>query len=236
MEKLLGLVRAAVDHYGMIEEGDRIAAAVSGGGDSLALLWALARLRDFYPKRFELLAVTLDHGYGNTDGNYSEIQKLCDGLGVEYVVRRTELWKLIFEDRKEKNPCALCARMRRGILHNISKEHGCNRVALGHHADDAAETFLMNLLSGGTLSCFSPVTYLSRKALYVIRPLVFAHKSDVQRAVRRLALPVVESGCPADGRTNREEMKKLLAELEKRFPGLRGGIVGALQRAHLDNW
>ena len=156
MKKLLSLVRAAVDRYDMIDDGDKIAVGVSGGKDSLALLYALARLRSFYPKHFEVIAITLDYRFGGMDGDYSEIQKLCDSLDVKYIVKKTDLWDVIFNIRKEKNPCSLCAKMRRGILHDTAKEYGCNKIALGHNYDDAVETFVMNLFNEGRIGCFSP--------------------------------------------------------------------------------
>lgn len=236
MKKLLSLVRAAVDKYNMIDEGDKIAVGVSGGKDSLALLYAMAQLRSFYPKQFDIAAITLDYRFYNQNGNYSKIAELCEGLGVQYVVKSTDLWQVIFETRKETNPCSLCAKMRRGILHDTAKELGCNKIALGHHLDDAAETFMMNLTSGGRIGCFSPVSYLSRKDLYLIRPMVFAFEKDIIRAANSLNLPVVKSNCPADGATNRQSTKELLLRLEKSYPGLREKIIGALQRRGIDNW
>lgn len=236
MKKLLSLVRAAVDKYNMIDEGDKIAVGVSGGKDSLALLYAMARLKCFYPKHFDIVAITLDYRFHNQDGDYSEIKELCVSLGVQYVIKPTELWQVIFETRKEENPCSLCAKMRRGILHDTAKELGCNKIALGHHLDDAAETFIMNLTSGGRISCFSPVSYLSRKDLYLIRPMVFAFEKDVLKAVNSLSLPIVKSKCPVDGVTNRQKTKHLLSSLEKDYPGLRKKIVGALELGHIDNW
>lgn len=236
MKKLLSLIRAAVDKYNMIDEGDRIAIGVSGGKDSVALLCAMARLKSFYPKNFDIVAVTLDYRFYNEDEDYSKIQELCDSLGVQYVIKPTELWQVIFETRKEENPCSLCAKMRRGILHDTAKELGCNKIALGHHLDDAAETFMMNLTNGGRIGCFSPVSYLSRKDLYLIRPMVFAYEKDVIKAVNSFDLPIVKSKCPADGVTNRQNTKELLCSLEKTYPGLRQKIVGALQRGNIDNW
>ena len=164
MKKLLSLTRAAVDKYNMIEAGDKIAVGVSGGKDSLALLYALAKLRDFYPKPFSLVAITLDYQFNGIAEDYTAIEALCKKLQVEYIVRRTNLWEVIFKTRKEKNPCSLCAKMRRGLLHDTAVANGCNKVAFGHHLDDAAETFLMNLLNGGKIGCFSPVSYLSNKS------------------------------------------------------------------------
>lgn len=236
MKKLLSLTRAAVDKYNMIEAGDKIAVGVSGGKDSLALLYVLAKLRDFYPKPFSLLAVTLDYQFNGVAEDYAGIEALCKELKVEYIVRRTNLWEVIFETRKEKNPCSLCAKMRRGLLHDTAVANGCNKVALGHHLDDAAETFLMNLLNGGNIGCFSPVSYLSNKKLYLIRPLIFAYEKDVAAAARRAELPVVKSRCPMDKGSNRQSMKELLDALEKDYPAVRKKIVGALERSHIDNW
>lgn len=236
MKKLLSLTRAAVDKYNMIEAGDKIAVGVSGGKDSLALLYALAKLRDFYPKPFSLVAITLDYQFNGVAEDYTEIEALCKELKVKYIVRRTNLWEVIFETRKEKNPCSLCAKMRRGLLHDTAVANGCNKVALGHHLDDAAETFLMNLLNGGKIGCFSPVSYLSNKKLYLIRPLIFAYEKDVAAAARRANLPVVKSRCPMDKVSNRQNMKDLLRSLEKDYPAVRKKIVGALERSHIDSW
>ena len=236
MQELLSLMRAAVEKYDMIEDDDRIAVGVSGGKDSVALLTGLAMLRRFYPKKFEVVAVTLDYRFNNEDGDFSAVSELCDKLGVEYVVKKTDLYNVIFIDRKEKNPCSLCARMRRGILHDAAKELSCNKIALGHHLDDAAETFMMNLLQGGTIGYFSPVSYLSRKDLTLIRPLVFAREKDIVSAVRKENLPVVKSKCPADKVTKREEMKSLLASLSEEYPNVQERIVGAMEKAHTDKW
>lgn len=236
MKKLLSLTRAAVDKYNMIEAGDKIAVGVSGGKDSLALLYALAKLRDFYPKPFSLVAITLDYQFNGVAEDYTEIEALCKELKVKYIVRRTNLWEVIFETRKEKNPCSLCAKMRRGLLHDTAVANGCNKVALGHHMDDAAETFLMNLLNGGKIGCFSPISYLSNKKLYLIRPLIFAYEKDVAAAARRANLPVVKSRCPMDKVSNRQNMKDLLRSLEKDYPAVRKKIVGALERSHIDSW
>lgn len=236
MKRILSLCRAAVDKYHMIEEGDRIAVGVSGGKDSLVLLYALSRLRSFYPKHFEVVAITLDYQFGGIPGEFSEVAALCETLHVEYIVKPTNLWKAIFVTRQEKNPCSLCAKMRRGILHDAAKANGCNKVALGHHLDDAAETFMINLLRGGQIGCFSPVSYLSNKDLYLIRPLVFASEKEVDAAARRCNLPIVKSKCPADKVTERQTVKELLQTLEKDYPALRKKIVGALERSEIDGW
>ena len=236
MQKIMGEMRAAIERYEMVSSGDRIAVGVSGGKDSLALLCGMARLRDYYPQPFEVVALTADPCFGGQETDYSPIASLCASLGVEYHLRRTRLGEIIFEERKEKNPCSLCARMRRGILHNMAKEAGCNKLALGHHFDDAVQTFFMNLFYGGKLSCFSPKTYLSRKDLWMIRPLIFTEEASIRAAARRNAFPVVKSACPADGATSRQDTATLLANLEQQFPDLRSKAMGAMQRTHLSGW
>ena len=236
MQELAGRVRAAADRYRMISPGDRIAVGVSGGKDSLALLCLLAELRRYYPAPFTLTALSADPCFGGVQSDYSGIAELCRRLEVPFFVRRTALGKIIFEERREKNPCSLCARMRRGILHNMAKEQSCNKLALGHHFDDAVETFFMNLFNGGSLSCFAPKTYLSRKDLWVIRPLVFCEERDLSSLARRCHLPVVKSRCPADGNTERQRIKERIASLEGDYPDLRAKVMGALQRAGRNGW
>lgn len=229
-------MRCAIERYNMIENGDRIAVAVSGGKDSVALLDALGEMRRFLGKEYELEAVTLDPRFNEKSTDFSEITELCNRLGIRHTVKRTDMMKIIFDDRKESNPCSLCARMRRGILHDMAKELNCNKIALGHHQDDAAETFIMNLFLGGRISCFSPVSYLSRKDLHMIRPMIFATEKDVESAVRHRNLPIVKSPCPMDKITYRQKTKNLLSELEEEYPLLRKKITGALQRDHIDRW
>lgn len=236
MQQLMSYIRSACEKYNMIEDGDKIAVGVSGGKDSVALLYALSMMRIFYPKKYNIVAVILDPCFDYIPCDYSEIEELCEKLNVEYIIKRTELWKVIFEDRKEKNPCSLCARMRRGILHDIAKENGCNKLALGHHMDDAAETFMMNLLSGAVLGCFSPVSYLSRKNLYLIRPMIFAREKDVIRAVKHENLPIVKSKCPADKKTNREEIKNMLKSMSEFSGDPVPKIISAMQKANIDKW
>lgn len=236
MQKIMGEMRAAMERYEMVESGDRIAVGVSGGKDSLVLLSGLASLRAYYPKPFEVVALTIDPCFGGKQADFSPISALCSSMQVEYHVRRSRLGDIIFEERKEKNPCSLCARMRRGILHNMAKEAGCNKLALGHHFDDAVQTFFMNLFYGGKLSCFSPKTYLSRKDLWMVRPLIFTEEAAIRSAARRHALPVVKSACPADGVTSRQDTALLISNLEHQFPDLRAKVMGAMQRSHLSNW
>ncbi len=236
MRWILSHTRAAVDDYKMIANGDKIAVGVSGGKDSLMLLKALCELKRFHSADFSIVAITLDMRFANQDGDYSAIQEMCDEYGVEYIIKRTDLYEIIFNIRKESNPCSLCARMRRGILHEVAKDNGCNKIALGHHLDDAAETFMMNLLIEGRIGCFAPVTYLSRRDITMIRPLVYVREKEVQRVAERLNLPVTESKCPADTKTKREDMKTLLKNLSVDYGDVHEKIVGALQRGEIDRW
>ena len=236
MQMMMSHMRSAMEKYNMVEDGDRIAVGLSGGKDSTAMLVALANMRRFYPKKYELVAISLDPCFGGVQTDFSPLEKLCEELDVEYIIKRTELGKIIFEVRQEKNPCSLCAKMRRGALHDAAKAAGCNKVALGHHMDDAAETFMMNLLNGGYIGCFSPVTYLSRKDIHVIRPMIFCRESEPARIVRRMELPVVKSRCPADGVTERESMKALLTGFEKKYGDIRSKIITALQNKEIDGW
>ena len=236
MEKLAGRVRAAVEKYGMIDKGDRIGVGVSGGKDSLFLLCALASLQRYYPQPFQLTAITADPCFGGREMDLGPIEELCRDWHIPYIIERTNLGRVIFEERQEENPCSLCARMRRGLLHNICIREGCNKIALGHHRDDAVQTFLMNLFYGGRLGCFSPKSYLSRKGITLIRPLVFCEEREIRNASIRMGLPVIKSGCPADGVTARQDTSELICQLEKVFPDLQAKLLGAMQRAGLDGW
>lgn len=244
IRRILSYARRAVDDYGMINEGDRVAVGVSGGKDSLALLCSLANLKKFYPVQFEIEAITLDPGFylagmGNAQdirNDYEKIAELCRQLNVNFTLVDTEIAKIIFEVRKEKNPCSLCARMRRGALHDTAKSLGCNKIALGHHFDDAVETFMMNLFNEGRVGCFSPVTYLDRKDITLIRPLVYVPEKDIRYFVNHSDLPVSHSPCPMDKTSDRENFKQMLSSLEKDNKGLKHRIFGAMQRAGIDGW
>ena len=233
-KRLLSFIRRGVDDYEMIREGDKIAVGVSAGKDSLTLLAGMAELRRFYPKKFELIAITIDMGFEGVD--FSPIQKFCDELGVEYHIVKSQIAKIVFDVRKEASPCSLCAKMRRGALHTAAKELGCNTVALGHHFDDVVETFMLNLFFEGRLGCFQPVTYLSRMDIRLIRPMIYMPEKDVRYFAKSAELPVVKSSCPADGNTQREEMKQLLARLDRENRGLRYRIFGAIQRGKIDGF
>lgn len=237
MQVILGAIRRAVADYDMIKLGDKIAVGVSGGKDSIALLAGLSRLSDIIGIPYDILAITIDPRFSGKNTDYSEIEKYCSENNIEYVIKRTELGEIIFNIRKEKNPCSLCSRMRHGMLHDIAVENGCNKIALGHNYDDAVETLVMNLFQGGRIGCFQPMTYLSRKDITMIRPLIYLTEKQVRKSVNSLGLPIVKSGCPVDGNTTREETKQFIAELEKtKYPKLRKKIFGALQKSGIDGW
>lgn len=225
LQKIMSYTRRAVDTYNMIEDGDRIAVGVSGGKDSLALLCALRGLQRFYPKKFEIVPINLYMGFPNETNEVS--RALCEELGLELKVIQSEIYAVVFEVRKEKHPCSLCANMRRGALHNAAKELGCNKLALGHHFDDAVETIIMNLFIEGRFDCFNPVTYLDRSDMTVIRPLLFATEKDVSHFVRACGITPVPKNCPADGITKREDAKRALNELERKDRGVKQRVFNA---------
>lgn len=234
MQHILGQVRRCVEDYHMIEAGDKVAVGVSGGKDSLLTLMALARLRDFYPLPFQVEAITLETG---TPGmSFDAVAELCRELEVPYTRIHVPVYQIVFEERKEKNPCSLCAKLRRGSLNTALTERGIHKIALGHHYDDAIETLLMNLLFEGRIGCFQPVTYLDRTDITQIRPLLYCQEADIRRMAAKLALPVVKNTCPMDGHSRRQEVKELLAELEQRYPDLKKKLFGAVQRYPLYGW
>lgn len=228
LQQLMSYVRRAIDDFQMIEDGDKIAVGISGGKDSLALLYALSGLRRFYPKKFEIYAVTVDLGFDNL--NLEKIEELCKELEVPYKIVKTDIAKIIFEDRKESNPCALCAKMRKGALNDAMKVLGCNKVAYAHHKDDVVITMLMSLIYEGRFHTFSPVTYLDRMDLTVIRPLMYMNEVDVIGFVNKYNVPVVKSPCPADGNTKREYITQLLKQLNRENPGVKERMFTAILR------
>lgn len=234
LQQLYSFTRRAIDDYEMIQAGDKIAIGISGGKDSLTLLYALAGLRRFYPNKFELYAVTVDLGFNNM--NFAKIQELCDQLEVPYHIVHTDIADIIFKQRKESNPCSLCAKMRKGALNNAMKEIGCNKIAYAHHKDDVIETMLMSLIFEGRFHSFSPKTYLDKTDLTVIRPLMYVNEADVIGFVHKYNLPVVKSACPADGYTKREYASELLDRLIKENPGVKERMFTAVVRGNLPGW
>lgn len=234
LQQVYSFVRKALDDYHMIDENDKIAIGISGGKDSLTLLYALSGLRRFYPKNFDIHAVTVDLGFNNL--NLDKINALCEELNVEYTIVKTDIAQIIFEERKESNPCSLCAKMRKGALNTAIKEAGCNKVAYAHHKDDVVETMLMSLIFEGRFHTFSPVTYLDRMDLTVIRPLIYMNEADVIGFVNKYDVPVVKSPCPADGNTKREYVKNLLRDINLETPGVKARMFTAIQNGNLKGW
>lgn len=236
MSGLDSKVRKADELYHLISEGDTIGVGLSGGKDSGALLWALAKLRSYCGKRFRLLGLTIDPQFGGRPGNFSELTAFCEGLGVEHIVKPDNLYSVVFEKRQEKNPCSLCARMRRGSLARLAAETGCNKVALGHHLDDVAATFWLNFLYEGRVASFAPVTYLDRSGITVIRPLVLCREREVAAEARRQNVPVIPSGCPVNGSTERARMRERMEQLGALFPDLEQRTFDALQRSNISGY
>ena len=234
LQQVYSLTRKAIDDYHMIQAGDEIAVGISGGKDSLTLLYALQGLRRFYPHPFKLCAVTVNLGFDNL--KLDKISDLCEDLDVPYHIIHTDIAKIIFEDRRESNPCSLCAKMRKGALNDAMKAIGCNKVAYAHHKDDVVETMMMSLIYEGRLHTFRPVTYLDRTDITVIRPLIYMNEADVIGFVNKYKVPVVKSPCPADGHTKREYIKNLVQKINLESPGVKGRIFTAIQSGKLDGW
>ncbi len=233
LQRLMGFARRAIDDYSMINDGDKIAVGVSGGKDSLTLLYSLSGLRRFYPNKFELEAITVNMGY--RDADFSGVAKLCDELDVRYTIVETDIAEILFEHRKENNPCSLCAKLRKGAFNIKAKELGCNKKAYAHHFDDVIETMLMSLLYEGRFHCFSPVTYLDRADITLIRPLIYVDEKEIIGFKKAYKLPVVKNPCPVDGYTKREFTKQLIKSLDKDNPGLRERLFTAI-REGIPGW
>lgn len=238
MDKILNdftsAVRKAVDEYHMIDEGDRIAVGVSGGKDSMLLLRSLKHLQGYYPKRFDLEAVTVELGFEGMD--FTPVADMCAGLGIPYKCVRTDIKEIVFDVRREENPCSLCAKMRRGAINGAITADGYTKLALGHHFDDAVETFMMSLLFEGRLSCFRPVTYMDRSGVTQIRPLIYAGEQKIANVARELELPIVENPCPMDKTSKRYVVKQMLKTMSADYPDLKSKVFGAMQRMPLPGW
>ncbi|MCL2634476.1 MAG: tRNA 2-thiocytidine(32) synthetase TtcA [Oscillospiraceae bacterium] len=236
MQKILGYVRRAVQEFDLIENGDKIAVGVSGGKDSLVMLAALANMRRFSEFNYDLHAITLDPRFFNKDGDFSSVERFCNSLDVPFTLIRTDIYEIVFDIRREKNPCSLCSKIRRGALHDAALAANCNKIALAHSYDDVIETFMMNLFKEGRVGCFSPKSYLSRKDLTLIRPLVFAPESAVISCVKRNGFEIVPSPCPVDKSTYRQEIKEFLMQKEREDKGFKHRIFTALRKSNVDGW
>lgn len=234
MQKILGYLRKAIEHYNMIEDGDKIAVALSGGKDSITLLMGLKALQRFYPKHFELIAISVNPGFEFFNSNF--LKDICSKINVEFVEDESHIKEIVFDIRKEKSPCSLCANLRRGILNSTAIEHNCNKLALGHNEDDVLETFFLNMFYAGNLSTFAPVSYMDRSKITLIRPLIYTPEKEIKKFIKRENINVMPKNCPMDGVSKREEMKEMLYKLTNDIPNVRANLMGAIKRANINGW
>lgn len=234
MQKILGYMRKAIDNYEMIQDGDKIAVALSGGKDSITMLMAFKNLQRFYPKKFDIIAVTINPGFANFDVAF--LENLCKNLEVPFIVEDGHMQEIVFDIRNEKNPCSLCANIRRGMLNSIAIREGCNKIAVGHNEDDVLETFLMNLFYAGSINTFAPMSYMDRSKITLIRPLIYAPEKDIKSFVKRNNIQVMPKACPMDGYSKREDMKQFLFNMQKDIPHIRANLYGAIKRGNINGF
>lgn len=233
MQKILSHMRKAIEEYKMIEEGDKIAICLSGGKDSITMLHAFKALQRFYPKHFDIIAISIDPGFEFFDTEF--LQKICDDLEIPLFIEKSNAKEIVFDIRKEKNPCSLCANLRRGVINSIAIRENCNKIALGHNQDDVLETFLLNLFYTGSIGTFAPISYMDRTKITLIRPLVYTPEKDIKRFIKKNNLTVMPKVCPMDGKSKREDMKQLIYTLGKSIPMVRANLFGAIKR-NLPEW
>lgn len=234
MQKILGYMRKAIEDYNMIENGDKIAVGLSGGKDSTTLLLGLKNLQRFYPKNFEILAISINTGFDNFD--VTPLANLCTELNIKFIEEKAHIKEIVFDIRNEKNPCSLCANLRRGILNSVAIREGCNKIALGHNEDDVLETFFLNLLYGGSINTFAPTSYMDRSKITLIRPLIYAPEKYIKNFVKRNNIPIMPKVCPIDGVSKREDMKKIILDFQKDIPTIRANLYGAIKRSNIKGW
>ena len=234
MQRILSYTRKAIENYQMIEEGDKIAVGLSGGKDSFTLLMGLKALQRFYPKHFEIIAISINPGFEFFNSIF--LQEQCNKIGVPFIEEKSHIKEIVFDIRDEKNPCSLCANLRRGILNSIAIREGCNKIALGHNQDDALETFLLNFLYAGNLSTFAPISYMDRSKITLVRPLIDTPEKEIKKFIKRNEVEVMPKVCPMDGISKREDMKNMILEWEKKIPTIRANMVGAIKRSHINGW
>ena len=233
MQRILSYMRKAIEDYNMIQEGDKIAVCLSGGKDSITLLHAFKTLQRFYPKKFDLIAISINPGFEFFDTQF--LQDICVNLDIPLFIESTHAKEIVFDIRKEKNPCSLCANLRRGAINSVAVREGCNKIALGHNQDDVLETFLLNLLYTGSIGTFSPVSHMDRTGITLIRPLIYTPEKETKRFIKKNDLTVMPKVCPMDGTSKREDMKQMIFKLQKDIPMVRANLFGAIQR-NLDDW
>ena len=234
MQRMLSYIRKAIQDYDMIHDGDKIAVGLSGGKDSITLLMALKALQRFYDKKFELIAISVNPGFDFFNSEF--LKNICDKISVEFVEEKTHIKEIVFDIRKEKNPCSLCANLRRGILNSIAIREGCNKIALGHNEDDVLETFFLNLLYGGSINTFAPKSYMDRSGITLIRPLIYAPEKSIKTFIKKNNIEVMPKCCPMDGVSKREDMKNLIYNLQKYIPSIKTNIYGAIKRSNIKGW
>ena len=233
MQRILSFMRKAIEEYNMIEENDKIAVCLSGGKDSIAMLNGFKALQRFYPKHFDIIAISINPGFEFFD--VSLLESTCKKIDVPLFIENSHIEEIVFKERKEKNPCSLCANLRRGIINTIAIEQGCNKIALGHNKDDVIETFLLNLFYTGRIYTFSPVTYMDRSKIKVIRPLIYAEEKDIRKYIKRNGITVMPKNCPMDGISKREDIKQLVISMQKHIPVVKANLFGAITR-NLEDW
>ena len=233
MQRILGLMRRAIEDYKMIDEGDKIAICLSGGKDSITLLYAFKSLQSFYPKHFDIIAISINPGFKNFDTDF--LQNICDGLNIPLFIENSRAQQIVFDIRKEKNPCSLCANLRSGAINSIAVKEGCNKIALGHNEDDVLETFLLNLFYAGNIKTFSPVSYMSKSGITLIRPLIYTPEKETKRFIKQNDLSVMPKVCPMDGTSKREDMKQMIIALKKQIPTSKDNLFGAIKR-NIPDW
>lgn len=234
MQRILSNLRKAVEDYNMIEEGDKIAIGLSGGKDSLSLLLALKNLQLFYPKKFDIIAISVHPGFDFFEPSY--LKEICEKLNIPYFIEESHIKEIVFDIRQEKNPCSLCANLRRGILNSIAIREGCNKIALGHNMEDVLETFFLNLLYTGNIHTFSPISYMDRSGLTVIRPLVYTPEKEIKRFIKKENIQIMNKCCPMDGKSKREDMKELINSFSNEIPQIKANLLGAIKRSGIDGW
>ena len=234
MQKILGYLRKAIENYNMIEEGDKIAVALSGGKDSITLLMGLKALQRFYPKHFDIIAISVNPGFEFFNSDF--LIDICSKIDVQFVEAKSHIKEIVFDIRKEKSPCSLCANLRRGILNSTAIEYGCNKLALGHNEDDVLETFFLNMLYAGNLSTFAPVSYMDRSKITLIRPLIYTPEKEIKKFIKRENINVMPKNCPMDGISKREDMKEMLYKSSLKIPNVRANLMGSIKRANINGW
>lgn len=234
MQKILSGLRRAVDDFNMIDEGDKIAVALSGGKDSITLLMALKNLQIFYPRHFSIIAVSIDPGFEEFDVNF--LKSLCSNLDIPLFIEESHAKEIVFDIRNEKNPCSLCANLRRGVINSVAIRENCNKIALGHNKDDVLETFMLNILYTGNISTFAPVSYMDRSGITLIRPLIYTFEKEIKRFIKKNNINVMQKCCPLDGYSKREDMKQLIHSLQLDIPRVKENLFGAITRSNIKGW